>query len=53
MRPATILFVVVAALVVSVLVYMATGGAFVFFFLPLLLGLPLLGRRRQGDGRRR
>lgn len=35
-----------AAVVVSVVVWYATGGRFVFFVLPLLLGLPLLGRRR-------
>jgi hypothetical protein len=39
--------VVAAALVVSVLVYMATGGHFVFFALPLLFGLPFLGRRSR------
>jgi hypothetical protein len=40
------LLVVLAAVAVSVAVYFATGGHFVFFFLPLLFGLPLLGRRR-------
>ncbi len=46
MRVAAMLFVVLAALGLSVAVYKATGGHFVFFFLPLLFGLPLLRRRR-------
>jgi hypothetical protein len=46
MRATTMLLVALAAVLVSVLVYMATGGLFVFFALPLLFGLPLLGRRR-------
>ncbi|HEY0052094.1 MAG TPA: hypothetical protein VGB49_01645 [Caulobacteraceae bacterium] len=46
MRPLTMLLIVLAAVAVSVAVYAATGGRFVFFFLPLLLGLPLLFRRR-------
>lgn len=36
-----------AAVITSVLVYLGTGGHFVFFALPLLFGLPLLGRRRR------
>jgi hypothetical protein len=46
MRPLTMLLVVAAAIAISVAVYFATGGAFVFFFLPLLFGLPFLARRR-------
>lgn len=34
------------AILLSVLTYAATGGHFVFFALPLLFGLPLLGQRR-------
>lgn len=41
------LIVVLCALLVSVLIYLATGGHFVFFALPLLFGVPLLGRRRR------
>lgn len=47
MRPATMLLVVLAAVAVSVGIYYATGGAFVFFFLPLLFGLPFLRRRSR------
>jgi hypothetical protein len=47
MRPLTMLIVAAIALVVSVAVWYATGGHFVFFALPLLFGLPLLGRRRR------
>lgn len=35
------------AIAISVGVYGATGGHFVFFFLPLLFGPPFLGRRRN------
>lgn len=48
MRPTTMLLVAAIAIAVSVAVYFATGGHFVFFALPLLFGLPLLGRRRRG-----
>jgi hypothetical protein len=47
MRVTTMLLIALAAVVLSVGVYMATGGRFVFFFLPLLFGLPFLGRRRN------
>ncbi len=40
------LIVALGAVALSVAIYFATGGHFVFFFLPLLFGLPLLGRRR-------
>ena len=47
MRPGTMIIVAIAAVAVSVALYYATGGHFVFFFLPLLFGLPFLGRRRS------
>ena len=46
MRPLTLLIVALVAVGLSVGIYRLTGGHFVFFFLPLLFGLPLLGRRR-------
>jgi hypothetical protein len=46
-RGMTLLLVVAAAIAISVAVYLATGGRFVFFFLPLLFGLPFLFRRRS------
>jgi hypothetical protein len=46
MRPLLMLLVAAAAVLVSIGVWFATGGHFVFFSLPLLFGLPLLGRRR-------
>jgi len=39
------LIVAGVAVAVSVAVWYATGGHFVFFALPLLLALPFLGRR--------
>ncbi len=36
-----------AGIVLAVVVWYASGGRFLFFFLPLLIGLPLLGRRRR------
>ena len=47
MRGLTMLLIALAAIGISVVVYLATGGHFVFFFLPLLFGLPLLRRRRS------
>ena len=47
MRPVTMLLVAAAAIAVSIAVYSATGGHFIFFALPLLFGLPFLGRRRN------
>ncbi len=47
MRPLTMLIVAAAAVAISVAIWYATGGHFVFFALPLLFGLPLLGRRRR------
>lgn len=46
MRPLTMFAVAVVALLISVGVWYATGGHFAFFFLPLLVCLPVLGRRR-------
>ena len=40
------LLIIIAAIAISVGVYYASGGRFIFFALPLLFGLPLLGRRR-------
>lgn len=47
MRPLTMLIVAAAAVAISVAIWYATGGHFVFFALPLLFGLPLLRRRRR------
>lgn len=47
MRLLTMLIVAAAAVAISVAIWYATGGHFVFFALPLLFGLPLLGRRRR------
>jgi hypothetical protein len=46
MRLPFMLVIAAVALAVSFVVWKLTGGTVVFFFLPLLLGLPLLGRRR-------
>lgn len=46
MRPLTMLLAALAAVAVSVAVYFVSGGHVLFFFLPLLLVLPMLGRRR-------
>jgi hypothetical protein len=47
MRLQTMLLATVAALMVCVAIYYLTGGRFVFFALPLVFALPLLGRRRR------
>ena len=47
MRLRTMLLVIAAAVAVSVAIYYATGGHFVFFALPLLFALPLVGRGRR------
>jgi hypothetical protein len=49
MRLSLHLIIILAAIAVSVAIYFATGGRFIFFALPLLLGLPLLGRGRRRD----
>ena len=41
------LIVTTVAILASILIYLATGGHFVFFALPLVFGLPLLGRRNR------
>jgi hypothetical protein len=46
MRVSTMLLVTLAAVALSVAIWRLTGGHVAFFFLPLLIGLPLLGRRR-------
>ena len=43
------LIVLIAGLAISAIVWWASGGKAVFLFLPLLLGLLLLGRRRDGS----
>jgi hypothetical protein len=40
------LLLILGAIALSVGVWYASGGRFAFFALPLLFGLPLLGRRR-------
>ena len=47
MRLGWTLLIIVIALAVSVAVYFMSDGRFIFFVLPLLLGLPLLGRARR------
>lgn len=47
MRWPLTLGLIVAAMLVAVVVWYASGGRFLFFFLPLLFGLPLLGRGRR------
>lgn len=46
MRLPVNLLIILVAIAVSVAIYVATDGRFIFFALPLLFGLPLLGRRR-------
>ena len=46
MRASTMVLVTLAAVALSVAIWRLTGGHVAFFFLPLLFGLPLLGRRR-------
>jgi len=43
------LIIILAAIAISVAIYFATGGRFIFFALPLLFGLPFLGRGRRRD----
>lgn len=47
MRPVTFLIIAALAVGISVAVYLATGGHFVFFALPLVFALPHLARRRR------
>ena len=46
MRASTMVLVTLAAVAISVVIWRLTGGHVAFFFLPLLIGLPFLGRRR-------
>jgi hypothetical protein len=46
MRLGMTLLILVVGLAISAAVWMATGGRVAFLFLPLLLGLPLVWRRR-------
>ena len=46
MRASTIVLVTLAAVTLSVAIWRLIGGHVAFFFLPLMFGLPLLGRRR-------
>lgn len=46
MRPLTVLAVMAAAGALALAIYVASGGRFVFLVLPLIFGLPFLGRRR-------
>lgn len=41
------LIVAAVAIAISVAIYLATGGHFIFFALPLLFALPMLGGRRR------
>ena len=43
----TLLIVILVSLAISVGLYMASDGRFWFLGLPLIFGLPLLGRRRD------
>ena len=47
MRWPLVLGLVVAAIGLAAVAWYASGGRFMFFFLPLLIGLPLLGRARR------
>ena len=46
MRLATTLLILLAGVAVSVAAFYLSGGRFVLVFLPLIIGLPLLWRRR-------
>jgi hypothetical protein len=45
MRLGVNLAIIAAAIAISVAIYAFTGGKVIFFFLPLLLALPLMRRR--------
>lgn len=47
MRLPTFVLVLLVAVAVSVVLYMASGGQLLFFGLPLLFAAPLLARRRR------
>ena len=46
MRGRTLLLVILASAVLSVVLWQVSGGRVWFLFLPLVFALPLLGRRR-------
>lgn len=46
MRPGAVAVVALAAIALCVGLYLLTGGHLVLLSLPLLLGLPLVSRRR-------
>ena len=46
MRGRTLLLMALASVVVSVVLWQASGGRIAFLFLPLVFAVPLLGRRR-------
>lgn len=46
MRMPLNLLIIAAAVALSVVIWWASGGRFFVLALPLLFGLPLLGRRR-------
>lgn len=48
MRGGATLLIVLIAVAVSIAVWVASGGRFFFFVLPLLFGLPFLARGRRG-----
>jgi hypothetical protein len=41
------LVILAAGIAISVAAYLLSGGRLMLLFLPLILGLPLLGRRRD------
>lgn len=47
MRGGVTLLIIAAAVALCAVVYLATGGRFFVFVLPLLFGLPFLWRRRS------
>ena len=46
MRLSMTILILLAGVAISVAVWVFTDGRFVFFFLPLILGLPLVWRRK-------
>jgi hypothetical protein len=47
-RLTTSVLILVVGLAISAAVWFASGGRFMFLFLPLLFGLPLIWGRRRG-----
>jgi hypothetical protein len=48
MRPLTLLLVLLGAIALSVALYVASGGRFIFFALPLAFVGPMVWRGRRG-----